>query len=161
MIDKNGKLFGKINIIDLLIILVVIAALVFIAIKVLAPDSSSGEAQTAKVQIGFYAAQVEQGFGENVFYEGAPLYEDLTNVSLGELTDWNVEPEYEYQVNSDGETVKVEHTNNHFVNIGPKRPSAVASPVRQTNKTISEVFNVCNENLIKSGTVSFFNGSGL
>jgi len=29
MIDKNGKLFGKINIIDLLIILVIIAAAVF------------------------------------------------------------------------------------------------------------------------------------
>lgn len=117
MIDKEGKLFGKINIIDLLIILVVVAALIFVAIKVIGHDSNAGEAQGSKVRIGFYAAQVEEGFDENVFYEGAPLYEDLTNVSLGKLTDWNVEPEYEYQVNSEGETVKLEHTNNHFVNI--------------------------------------------
>lgn len=126
MIDKNGKLFGKINIIDLLIILIVIAALVFIAIKVLAPDSNSSEAQTTKVQIGFYAAQVEEGL-ENVFYEGAPLYEDLTNVPLGELTDWNIETEYEYQANSEGETVKYEHTNNHFVNITAEVNGTMAS----------------------------------
>ena len=126
MIDKNGKLFGKINIIDLLIILVLIAALVFIGLKVLAPDSSSGETQSSKVQIGFYAAQVEQGF-ENVFYEGAPLYEDLTNVSLGELTDWNIETEYQYQVNSEGENVMVEHTNNHFVKLTAEVNGTMAS----------------------------------
>ena len=32
MIDKNGKLFGKINLIDLLIILVIIAAAVFLSL---------------------------------------------------------------------------------------------------------------------------------
>ena len=37
MIDKNGKLFGKINIIDLLIILVIIAAAVFFATKAFTP----------------------------------------------------------------------------------------------------------------------------
>ena len=126
MIDKNGKLFGKINIIDLLIILIVIAALIFVGLKVLAPDSNSGETQSSKVRIGFYAAMVEEGF-ENVFYEGAPLYEDLTDVSLGKLTDWNIEPEYEYQVNDNGETIKVEHTNNHFVNITAEVNGTMAS----------------------------------
>ena len=33
MIDKNGKVFGKINLIDLLIILIIVAALVFFGVK--------------------------------------------------------------------------------------------------------------------------------
>ena len=117
MIDKNGKLFGKINIIDLLIILVVIAALVFVGLKVLAPKRSGGDAvQTNKVQISFYAAKVEPGV-EDCLVEGAPLYEDLTNVPLGELKSWSVEPEYENQVNANGDAVKVEVPNNYFVNV--------------------------------------------
>lgn len=43
MIDKNGKLFGKINIIDLLIILVIIAAAVFFCNQGLHPGSGSRE----------------------------------------------------------------------------------------------------------------------
>lgn len=126
MIDKNGKMFGKINIIDLLIILVVIAALIFAAVKVFAHESSGGEDKTSKVQLGFFSAEVEQGF-ENVFYKGAPLYEDLTNVPLGELTDWTIENEYEYQVNADGESVKVEHPNKHFITVTAEASGTLAS----------------------------------
>lgn len=117
MIDKNGKLFGKINIIDLLIILVVIAALVFVGLKVLAPKSGSGDAvQTSKVQISFYATGVELGM-DDALTEDAPIYEDLTNVSLGQLKSWSVEPAYEYQASANGESVKVEIPNNYFVNM--------------------------------------------
>ena len=126
MIDKNGKLFGKINIIDLLIILIIAAAVIFIALKALAPDNNSDAPQADKVQISFYATEIEPGL-EPSFVEGAPLYEDLTNVSLGELKSWSVEPQYEYQVGPNGESVKVEIPNNYFINLTAEVSGSVTS----------------------------------
>lgn len=126
MIDKNGKLFGKINIIDLLIILVIAAALIFVALKVLAPDNNSNAPQTSKVQISFYATEIEPGF-EDALTEDAPLYEDLTNISLGQLKSWTVEPCYEYQVGPNGDAVKVEIPNNYFANLTAEASGSVTS----------------------------------
>ncbi len=41
MIDKNGKVFGKINLIDLLIIIVIIVAAAFLGWRLLANNSKS------------------------------------------------------------------------------------------------------------------------
>ena len=55
MIDKNGKLFGKINIIDLLIILVIVAAAAFFAVRYLGGggEDSVGSTKTT-AEISFY-----------------------------------------------------------------------------------------------------------
>ena len=44
MIDEKGRLFGKINIIDLLVILVIAAALCFAVFRYVLPDRNSGKA---------------------------------------------------------------------------------------------------------------------
>ena len=41
MIDEKGRLFGKINIVDLLVILVVLIGIVVVAVKFLAPGSAT------------------------------------------------------------------------------------------------------------------------
>ena len=42
MIDEKGRLFGKINIVDLLVILVIVIAAVFVGVKFLGGGSSGG-----------------------------------------------------------------------------------------------------------------------
>ena len=127
MIDKNGRLFGKINIIDLLIILVLIAALIFVGMKLLSRDSGGDASVGSEVMISFYGNQAELGFDKDgLFYKGAPAYEDVTNASLGSLTEWSVEPAYEYQLNDEGEQVKVEIANTNFVNVTLKATGTVA-----------------------------------
>lgn len=127
MIDKNGKLFGKINIIDLLIIIVLIAALIFVCSRVFAFDKGSEVSDGNDVLISFYGNEAELGFDkEDLFYEGAPAYEDITNAQLGELTGWSVEPAYEYQLNSNGEQVKVDIPNGHFVTVTLKANGTLA-----------------------------------
>ena len=66
MIDKNGKLFGRINIIDLLIILIVIAALILVATKMFTPAEKGEEADTAKVVITYAATDAPTGAGKSV-----------------------------------------------------------------------------------------------
>ena len=65
MIDEKGRLFGKVNIVDLLIVIIILAAGAFLGMKLLGPDSAV--ANTQKVRVTLYC--------EN-------------NVTLGYLTDW-------------------------------------------------------------------------
>ena len=44
MIDEKGRLFGKVNIVDLLIILIVLAAAAFLGYRFLGPDSNVARA---------------------------------------------------------------------------------------------------------------------
>lgn len=116
MIDKNGKLFGKINIIDLLIILIVIAALILVATKMFTPAEKGEEADTAKVVITYSATDAPTGTGESVSV-GDPVYEDTTNVRLGTVTSVDVEEAYEYAAGPDGEPVKLPLVGMEFVTI--------------------------------------------
>ena len=45
MIDEKGRLFGKVNIVDLIIIVIVLAAAAFIGMKLLGPESEVANTQ--------------------------------------------------------------------------------------------------------------------
>lgn len=126
MIDKNGKLFGKINIIDLLIILIVIAALIFAATKLFTPAEKGEEAGTSKVVITYKATDAPTGAGEAINV-GDPVYEDTTNVQLGTVTAVDVEEAYEYQVGPDGEPVKVPLVGMEIVTVTTEAEASVTS----------------------------------
>ena len=67
MIDEKGRLFGKINIIDLLVILVIAAALCFAVFRYVLPDRNSGKAVQKELVLychdtpRFTAEQIEKG----------------------------------------------------------------------------------------------------
>ena len=81
MIDEKGRLFGKINIIDLLVILVIAAALCFAVFRYVLPDRNSGKA----VQIEKGARVWDQGYdvvlGTVKSFEITPLMETVTDAS--------------------------------------------------------------------------------
>ena len=52
MIDKNGKLFGKVNLIDLLIVIVLVALVGFLGYRFLIRDDT-GVVNTQTVYISF------------------------------------------------------------------------------------------------------------
>ena len=84
MIDKNGKLFGKINIIDLLIILVIIAAAVFFATKAFTPAQEATKTETSTVRVQFFCYKAQVGAADAIEI-GAPAFEDTTNVDFGKV----------------------------------------------------------------------------
>lgn len=84
MIDKNGKLFGKINIIDLLIILVIIAAAVFFATKAFTPAQEAAKTETSTVRVQFFCYKAQVGAADAIEI-GAPAFEDTTNVDFGKV----------------------------------------------------------------------------
>lgn len=88
MIDKNGKLFGKINIIDLLIVLAILAAALFFATRSLraAPGAPAG---SQKVRITFFSDEAYP-FLPDFFEEGAPITDYDSKLSMGTLSWWEV-----------------------------------------------------------------------
>ncbi len=105
MIDKNGKLFGKINIIDLLIILMVIAAVVFLATKMFSPAKETTKTNTTKVAITFYAEKAPTNVTD-MLVEGAPSFEETTNVGFGTVTAFSSEPAYGWVNDAQGNLLK-------------------------------------------------------
>ena len=106
---KNGKLFGKINIIDLLIILIVLAALAFVGLRYLRPDSTARSAEPDKVRMTFFANDApillwDQGERQM----GGPVSDYDASNYLGVLTSYEPEEAYLYELNpGSGELLRV------------------------------------------------------
>ncbi len=106
IIDEKGKLFGKINIIDLVIILVIIAAVAFVGFKFLAPGmTSTSSAGVAEVK--FYIEEVSDFVADKINI-GDKLMDESKNVSLGVITNIEFGPAVSYGTNSEGEWVTSE-----------------------------------------------------
>jgi len=105
MIDKNGKLFGKINIIDLLIVLIVLAAGAFVWLRFFGGnDNDFGEPHT--VVMTFFADDAPSLLA-GAATPGDPVNDFDNTSSLGTLVSYETEDAYTYGVGPDGEPVKL------------------------------------------------------
>jgi hypothetical protein len=105
-IDNKGKLFGKINVIDLLVILIVIAAIAGLAPKFIKSGTSNpifSKAETITVGI-----LIEEGpdFSINDIKKGDFVKDPVRNSSIGKVVDIKTAPSIYYQPNDKGEYVK-------------------------------------------------------
>ncbi len=116
MIDKNGRLFGKINIIDLLIVLVVIAAGIFVATKMFAPADKDEAVEKNTVIIEWTAVSAPAGSGEAI-KDGAPVFEDITNIQLGKVVSVEFSDAYTYMPGPDGGAVKVPNVGMQYITV--------------------------------------------
>ena len=86
MIDEKGRLFGKINIVDLLVILVIVIAAAVLGVKFLGPNST-GAVNPKNTQVTYKV------LGESVqpeVYENIQQYIPSTLMASGELLDGQV-----------------------------------------------------------------------
>lgn len=108
MIDKNGKLFGKINIIDLLIVLIVIAAVILVAVRGLGSGGSGENAGENRVRITFFSDMAYDFVGDNIAI-GDPVSEHSFLTDLGTVTNVESEPAYDLVYDeTSGEFVRLE-----------------------------------------------------
>lgn len=106
MIDKNGKLFGKINLIDLLIILVVLLAGAFLALRATGVVGSNESAQAVPVRISFYGTEVPNYVVESLEV-GSTVYDYNEDLVMGVTESFEAGEPLGYMVDDLGETHKV------------------------------------------------------
>jgi len=104
MLDNNGKLFGKINLIDLIIVLVLIALVTFVALKVVHKDD--GQASLSQVSISFYGEEAPD-YVANALEKGASVLDSKENVTLGTIQDFEIAAPLGYDTNANGEVQEV------------------------------------------------------
>ena len=105
MIDEKGRLFGKINIVDLIIVLVIIAALCFIGIRYVLPKSSA--ADTEDLELVLYCHDTPKFTAEQI-EAGASVWDQSCDVVLGKVKSFEILPLLETVAGQDGKVHSVE-----------------------------------------------------
>ena len=102
--DEKGRLFGKINIFDLLVILLVLVGVIGIATRLIQREETALNYQKAVSQI-----EIEDSweFVANAFSVGDVLYEE--GVKLGTVTAVEISPYRSLEQLNDGSSKYVEH----------------------------------------------------
>ncbi len=109
MIDKNGKLFGKVNLIDLIIILVVLLVAGFFILRGTGVIGGGSDGETTQVRISFFGAEVPD-FVVDYLHAGDSVYDHTEEVTLGTVESWETgEPSgYESVINGEVQEVSRE-----------------------------------------------------
>lgn len=105
MIDKNGRLFGKLNIFDGLVILVVLAVLIGAVYKFSKTESSSPFNEGKMIEIQFVAEE-SPDFAVNSVKIGDVARDFKSGVTFGKVTSIKVGPPRTSGVDSKGNYVE-------------------------------------------------------
>lgn len=101
IIDNKGRIFGLINIIDLLVILVILAVVTRFGTGI---HQSSAGSQVKEIETVLYVKEVKDATA-NVIKVGDTVKETKTNGVLGKVTDVEVKPSETLVETADGRIV--------------------------------------------------------
>lgn len=127
MIDKNGKLFGKINIIDLIFIIIVLAATVFAMNRfgVFSPDKAVGAVEK-KLLLTMYQEEVNTFTLSNI-KPGDPVSESFQNISLGKVSELNISSPVNWGADQNGNQIKTQRDGYSSITLKTEVPGTVTS----------------------------------
>ena len=104
MTDNKGKLFGKINIIDLFVILIIIAAIGVTYFKFNLSAHSDVVSSNGTVEYTLFAKSVRMYTVEQLV-EGDKIYDEESGKCVGTIIGVEYEPAYDYVIKTDGTPV--------------------------------------------------------
>lgn len=155
---KKYKLFGKIPVFDLIIILVLIAV-GFAAVRIVLTSKSgnaylNSESKTVRYTIDFYnLSMLVKGVPE----PGEHVYDSLTNNEIGKVVSVTTRPFVSYSFNMEtGETVATEYTDRQFVTIVVEAVATISDRETQINNIrigMGKVITVNMPSLCASGVI--------
>lgn len=103
MIDKNGKIGGKVNLIDLIIVVVILAAVVFVVYRFFVKDDT-GIIKNEPVIIEYTCDETNDYTAERLEL-GATVLDGNTDNVLGTVIDIKIGEPVSYTVTDSGDTV--------------------------------------------------------
>ena len=146
MIDNKGKLFGKINIIDLSVIFIILLALILTFIKFNYNPIKNDKTQTT-IQYTL-AVKGVRDFTVNAFKEGDEIFESVSENSLGKIISVHTKDTEKYMADANGDfkLATVPEQKDLFLTIecngviGDKGLETITGETLQLNKTLT-IFN--------------------
>lgn len=132
---KNGKVFGKINILDFIVVLVVALLIVAATIKFGKFNNKTEESSTETI---IYKIEVKniRDFTVEAFQSGDEVYDSQTDIYIGKII--NVEKNFAetYDVTDDGKTVLVNNPYKYDMILTIETSGDVEKDAYYANKTI-------------------------
>lgn len=104
IIDKKGKLFGKVSIIDIAIVILVLAGLMLFFRQMGIKKSNVTGQGLMNLEITFYQPEVND-FTAEVVNIGDPAKESFRDVDFGEVVDIEIGDPVNYEYDENGEFV--------------------------------------------------------
>lgn len=148
MIDKKGKLFGKINVIDLLFLIILVVAVVGGISRF--KDSAISVESTSKGRMTFLVDEVRMPTAENIT-EGQELYSYDKGTYMGKIAGKTVKP-FEDAVEYEGQWVNAPVPDKYVVYVD------VDVDIKESDKSYvvgGEEIRVGNEYRVKTKTSAF------
>ena len=105
LIDKQGKVFGKVNLIDLLIILAILAVGAFLAMKFFAPEALITPTPQTEYEIKFFIEEAPDFTAKYIEEEGVLVKDFEKATTLGTVVSAETEKAVSFGINSDGQYV--------------------------------------------------------
>lgn len=101
---SKGKLFGKINVIDLLVVLVIIAAIAGVSVKYMQSKANVGVDSSKTIEISFYQEDAPS-FAASAVKKGDTVKDAMQNNILGKVSDVRVDKSVFFGVDNNGRYV--------------------------------------------------------
>lgn len=104
VIDNKGKLFGRVSIIDILIVLILIGAVGGAAYKYTKSKTESPFVKSDKIRVVFYSEECPE-YAANSIVKGASVRDGVQGSSFGTIVDKKVDKSISWAQNIKGEIV--------------------------------------------------------
>lgn len=104
LFDKKGKLFGKISIVDILIVLIILAVAAGAYYKFGKSGTVTAFTKTDKIQISFYSETLPKYIVNNIKV-GDVARDRVQNIVFGKVIDVIPGPDLQCQPNNEGKVV--------------------------------------------------------
>lgn len=105
ILDSKGKLFGKISIIDILILVIIIGGIAGVYYKMNKSNIATPLTPLEKIQMTLYSDKVPD-YAANAIKVGDPVKDKIGNNDLGKVTKVEISDSIVYGTNSEGKSVK-------------------------------------------------------
>lgn len=116
LIDRKGRLFGKISIADLVVIAVVFALLLGLVFRFNKSNVNNPFTASDNIRITFYAENITE-FNASLLKKGDAVKDKDTNTVFGQVADIIVGDSVIYRFNPDGKLVSTSQPDNKSVTI--------------------------------------------
>ncbi|NLW66039.1 MAG: DUF4330 family protein [Clostridiales bacterium] len=122
MIDKNGKLFGKINLIDLIIILILAALVIFAVFKFAVP--SEDDSMDTQVKITLFCEETPS-YVVDYLKKGAPVLDPKEDITIGTVESFEIGEPIGFATGENGLMYEVTRSNYNSVTIEVEAKGAI------------------------------------
>ena len=132
---KDGKIFGKINIVDFFVLLVVVLLVLGAIIKFGKFNNKTEESSNEIIEYKIEVKSIRD-FTVKAFESGDIVYDSQTGVNIGKITNVETVPAETYEIMENGKTELVNNTDRYDMTLTIETPGTVETDAYYANKTI-------------------------